>query len=308
MKILISSHDAGGAEIISAWVGANSQHHFFYVLQGPAIHIFSKKIEKIHIHSFQELTEIVSVVKFVLTGTSWGSDLEKEVIKIALGKKIRVASYLDHWVNYQERFMQKSRLILPNEIWVGDAVGLELAKTIFKNTPVRFVKNQYFEAVKKEFSDLPVVPRSAKYHLLYICEPVTAISHWKDGDENARRYTEFSALKFFFDMIFKLHLDEKINIIRLRLHPSELREKYDFLIKNVRSRCSCEISVSPEASLLADCAWADFVVGISSMALVIAHLVEKKIFTCIPENANVITLPFNNFLKLEDFKLHESRP
>ena len=103
-----------------------------------------------------------------MTSTSWGSDLEREVIKIALDKKIRVAAYLDHWVNYLERFLQNGTFILPDEIWTGDEVALNLARIIFGNTPVRLVKNEYFESVKKEFNDLPVVPRSEKYHLLYI--------------------------------------------------------------------------------------------------------------------------------------------
>ena len=44
MNLLIVSCDAGGAEIISSWVRNNPANEYTYLLEGPAILIFSKKI------------------------------------------------------------------------------------------------------------------------------------------------------------------------------------------------------------------------------------------------------------------------
>ena len=39
------------------------------------------------------------------------------------GKK--VISFLDHWVNYQERFTRNNNKYLPDEIWVGEIYFLK---------------------------------------------------------------------------------------------------------------------------------------------------------------------------------------
>ncbi|MCX7121830.1 MAG: hypothetical protein NTZ67_08720 [Gammaproteobacteria bacterium] len=291
MHLLIVSHDAGGAEIVSAWVKANPQNHYYFILQGPAVDIFSRKIANIHNSFVEELTQILLSVEFVLTGTSWGSDLEQIAIKEALLKNIFVAAYLDHWVNYLERFLLNGIAILPNEIWVGDEDAENLAKNIFKKTTIRYVTNQYFIEIKKEFKKISVRPKSEKLNILYLCEPVEDTALWKTGDKNSRNYTEFSALEYFFNKACKYNLPENLNSIKLRPHPSELAEKYDTVIEVARKQCGCEITVSQKTTLLEDFAWADWVVGVSSMALVVATILKKKVFTCIPENAAVTMLP-----------------
>ena len=45
-KILVVSHDAGGAEIISSFIKKNNLR-CFYKLSGPAVNIFKSKIRKI---------------------------------------------------------------------------------------------------------------------------------------------------------------------------------------------------------------------------------------------------------------------
>ena len=42
-NILVVAHDAGGAEVVSAWVKKNPQNVFTYLLQGPAVKIFQKR-------------------------------------------------------------------------------------------------------------------------------------------------------------------------------------------------------------------------------------------------------------------------
>ena len=47
--------------------------------------------------------------------------------------KINVCAYLDHWVNYKQRFILNKKLILPNEIWVSDTLAYTIAKETFQN-------------------------------------------------------------------------------------------------------------------------------------------------------------------------------
>lgn len=304
MKILIVSHDAGGAEIISAWVKANLQNNYIFILQGPAVAVFSRKISKIDNQPIEKLLQNLSQVEFVLTGTSWGSDLEREVIKIALKHNVFVVAYLDHWVNYLERFLSQGKYCFPNEIWVGDEEAERLAKNVFKQIPVRLVLNQYFEEVKREFKKIAVLSRPEKYNFLYVCEPIEGCAIWKTGNKNDRYYTEFSALQFFFDEMRQSRFITKIEAIKLRLHPSEPREKYNSVIENERRRFPCNIIVGENTSLLEDYVWADYIVGISSMALVIAAILKKDVFTCIPDGAAVAELPISGIRRINtDFNI-----
>ena len=42
-NILISSHDAGGANLIYHWIKNNKNNNYFYFNKGPAKKIFKKK-------------------------------------------------------------------------------------------------------------------------------------------------------------------------------------------------------------------------------------------------------------------------
>ena len=46
----------------------------------------------------------------------------------------KLFAFLDHWVNYQGRFVYKKRMVLPDEIWVVDKYAENLAQRQFKGT------------------------------------------------------------------------------------------------------------------------------------------------------------------------------
>ncbi len=56
----------------------------------------------------------------MLCGTSWQSDLEWRATELARRSGKRCVAYLDHWVNYRERFEREGELRLPDAIWVAD--------------------------------------------------------------------------------------------------------------------------------------------------------------------------------------------
>ena len=131
MKYLVVSHDAGGAEIASSWVRQNSQNDYSFVLDGPAVSIFRKKLKEIKIKPVAELKRLADESDFVLTGSSQSSDLEKEAISNAKCSKTKSATFLDYWHGYIERFELDGKLILPDEIWVADEYAFELARQNF---------------------------------------------------------------------------------------------------------------------------------------------------------------------------------
>ena len=69
---------------------------------------------------------------------------------LAKNKNKKLIAYLDHWVNYRERFIYKKKIIQPNEIWVSDHFALNAAKKIFKKIPIKLKKNYYYYFLKNK--------------------------------------------------------------------------------------------------------------------------------------------------------------
>ena len=111
-KVAIVSHDAGGAEILSSFV-KRYQVPYEASLKGPANEIFQRKIGPL-----KEISEYQAInnCDWVLTGTGWSTSFEYDAIKIAKEKDKYVVSFIDHWVNFRERFNWHGPEILPNEI------------------------------------------------------------------------------------------------------------------------------------------------------------------------------------------------
>ena len=122
----VVSHDAGGAEIISSWL-KNHNKEFISCLKGPALDIFSRKFKNLE---NLEIEQAVTNSDFLLCGSSWKSTIENKALTIAKSKNIKSAVYLDHWVNYEERFIYKEKFVFPDEIWVADKYALKIAKKI----------------------------------------------------------------------------------------------------------------------------------------------------------------------------------
>ena len=81
--ICVVSHDAGGAEIISSHIRRSSLD-CNYVLAGPALKIFERKLGPIPLNS---LEDGLQKSDSLLCGTSWQSDLEWRAIDMAMEKQ-----------------------------------------------------------------------------------------------------------------------------------------------------------------------------------------------------------------------------
>lgn len=295
-RILVVSHDAGGAEIVSAWVKNHQEYAYTYVLEGPATGIFMRKIPGLDLAPRETVLNSTPAVDLVLTGTGWGSNLEKELIAWGKGRGIRTASYLDHWVNYRERFVLEEALVLPDEIWVGDMYAYDLARTTFPDSQVRLEPNLYFQEIQEQLRRVSAAPAPdrRKVRILYVCEPTSVMAEKKYGNPRRLGYTEFEALEGYLR-----YLQEKetsIDRIRLRLHPAEVPGKYRKILEPFRA--AYDLEESQGRPLVEDCAWADWIVGCQSMALVIGVLAGKQVYSCIPPGGLPLTLPFPEIVSL----------
>lgn len=280
--IAVVSHDAGGAEILSSWLCQNIQPYCL-VLGGPAITIFQRKLGEIEIHP---LVDAIELCDWVLCGTSWQSNLEKQSIiqaKIA-GKK--VIAFLDHWVNFAERFQLDSDTVLPDEIWVGDMNAKIIAQKIFPEIQIVLMPNPYFIDLQIELQEIQESANDSKQgSVLYVCEPIREHALLTYGNECYWGYTEEDALLFFLKNIDVL--GGSVRAIKIRPHPSESKNKYDW----ARDANSLVIETATTKSLMEQILEADVVVGCGSMAMVVAVLAKKRVISSIPPGGKTCELP-----------------
>lgn len=284
-------HDAGGAEILSSWARL-TENTCFLVAEGPALGIFERKCPSIKKFS---LNEAVHLCDWVLCGTGWQSSFEREGIEAGKIYKKKTVAFLDHWVNYEQRFIEGKKQILPDEIWVGDDNALRIATAIFDDIPVILQKNPYVEELLVEIKNRNIIRSTdSGVTVLYVCEPIAEHALQEFGDERHWGYTEKDALEFFLN--YSSSIDKNITKIIIRPHPSESRNKYNW----ARTKNPSLIDIGGEFALLDEILKSDIVVGCESMAMTVGLLADKKVISVIPENGHPCQLPHPEILNLSE--------
>jgi len=287
------SHDAGGAEILASYVAQND-FDCRLVLEGPAVNVFKRRLGSVEICT---LAEGLAACDWCLCGTSWQSDLEWRAIEQAQKTGKRVVAFLDHWVNYQERFIRDGVKHLPDEIWVADKDAEKLASKLFPNMPIRMVSNPYFIDMQREISELAVIKRKSdesSKRVLFVSENISDHARTRYGDERYWGYTEFDAIEYFFEHINVL--GERIGTVMIRPHPSDLPRKY----ASVLAEYSGIAQLSDGSPLLKEIVESDIVVGCQSMAMVVGLWAKKKVVSCIPPSGPDCHLPQKDILHLRN--------
>lgn len=290
-KWLVVSHDAGGAEIVSAWVAAHPENEYAFLLQGPAVSVFSRKHPSMVLQPLASLESDVNQYQTVLLGTSWASHLERECLALCYKHGVRTVSYLDHWNYFKRRFETAGKVQLPSEIWVGDKYALAIAQSEFPNAQVRFEENLFLKELLTKTKSFENKKSSRATQVLYVSEPTRDFE--KSGFDTLG-YDEFSALIGYLEHLSKNA--EEIESIRFRPHPAENPNKYDEILKRFSDRF--RIETSHGRPLEEDLAWSDSVVGCDSMVMALGVFAGKKVYCCIPKGGRALTLPFPEIISV----------
>lgn len=289
--ICVCSHDAGGAEILSSFVRQQGLD-CIYALGGPALKIFARKIGEVNC---QPLAAAIQQSEWLLCGTSWQSDLEWQAIDVARAMGKRSVAFLDHWVNYRERFVRGGETHLPDEIWVGDPLAEAMAHQVFPELSIRLVDNPYFDDLRRELAQLVRISETGTHNLrvLYVCEPLREHALREFGDERHWGYTEEEALRYFLSNLSAL--SGVVERIVIRPHPSETPGKYDW----AKQEFDFPIVNGGAKTLFEEVAENDVVVGCESMAMVVGLLAGRRVISCIPPGGKVCALPQSEIESLE---------
>lgn len=299
--ILVASNDAGGAEVLSAWLRKNPQENITFCLYGPAVNIFQKKIETPVTISEEEAVEKIKAGNFdqMLTGTSWENLLELRLIKEAKKYGLYTKTFIDHWVNHPSRFGSSDewKNNIPDEVVCGD----EYCKNIclndgFPESVLKVYPNEYFNEIIEDAKSYQIEPQVNS--ILYLCEPIAPHeeAEAKSSYGEQASFNEFTMMKRFFEQLE--NSATKPTSITIRKHPSEKIEKYFEVTKPYSERFN--INWSEGTSLTEDILSSETIVGVETMALVVGVLLKKKPFTMLYENDHKkCPLPFKEIQSFE---------
>jgi hypothetical protein len=288
--IALVCHDAGGAEILSSWL-LRCTEPYCLVLDGPAVAIFRRKFDDLVLFT---LSDAIAKSDWVLCGSSWESNLERHAIAQArtLGK--RTVVFLDHWVNFNERFLDRGEAIYPDELWVGDCEAEKIAQATFFGPKIVLTQNPYLDDLRLEFSKIKhSAGAGQKFSVLYVCEPIREHAFLRYGNERYWGYTEEDALMYFLENADALGC--VVDEINIRPHPSEDHHKYKWVLQ----KTSRAIRIGGNKTLLEEISEATVIVGCESMAMVVALLAGKRVVSSIPPAGGLCALPHREIEHLQ---------
>jgi len=280
--------DAGGANQIASYI-LHNPGSYLYCLEKPAFDIFRNYLGDIESVTIEE---IIKNCETTICGLGI-NEFEFSGVERLKANSANIICYLDHWVNYRERFLREDRYITPSEIWVSDIYAYDLARIIFPKIPVVLKENYYINDLTTKFRVAKKNKKtSAEVHrLLYLTEP---IAREGEDDDNRFNFDEFDALKNFLKCLREV---KEISFeLRLRLHPSEdlnkyldLKNEYQFLDSN-------------SSELIEDLVWADKVFGVDTYAMFISDALGVPTYCVSPDPDFRRSIPSNSILMLSTFE------
>lgn len=285
--ICIACHDAGAANNIIFW--AKNSHNIECVrpyLLGPAKKIWELIYPGIPV--INSLEEVGSSISALVVGTGWQTDFEYQALEYGISSKIRTVSVLDHWVNYEERFIRGDKELYPKEIWTFDNQAYKIARNLFgdKNIEIYQLHNYYLQELIRKVRP---IDRNKRPELLYVLEPI--VPKWSKF-----RLHEYEALDYFVVNMKNLNLPENI-LIRFKPHPSEAPGKYAAWIERQNN---ANFILDESIDLAEGISRASWVVGCQSFAMVVALFAGREVICTLPPHALNHSLPFNEIKYLYD--------
>lgn len=289
--LAVVCHDAGAANIIIEWL-KTYKGDVRICMMGPSKSIFQNYFPDYELYS---LINVLDGVEILLSGTGWG-ETEKIIRSEASKQSIKNIAVIDHWTNYKERFSFGGREELPDEIIVCDNYAYKMAKNYFPSASImQFTNNYLLNQANKAIVNRSLKCRNRIQNILIIAEPI------RHDDFRNRNKIEFLSIEFFMRNLHKISISNKSVNFKIRLHPSESEDKYNFIKEKYQSfENNFEIINSSDRDLYLDISWADLVLGMNSFALVVSITAKVPTICILPPNSINCVLPQQEIIHLRD--------
>lgn len=292
-KILFFSCEPGGAEVLIPAIRlVQAQPHWEAIVlgYGHALARFAQKgivcreIEPVPREDFSLLDHYAPDL-LITSATSLPSvDMsEKYLWRQAKQRGIPSLAFLDQWQNYAVRFSGKQdheRLAYQPD-WINclnETGREEMLREGFDEGSLVAFGHPYLSSLKYDLPALDVARLRAGLHLsagdkvaLFVSEPIR--EHYGD----ARGYDQYQALDYFLSNLAQATEPPKILV---KLHPKDNRASFQDLAKKFATLSPQFIG--NELSPLECLAVSDSIFGMSSIMLIEAYVLEKKVASLQP--------------------------
>lgn len=316
-KIALFFYDSGPSDNITNIIKkyTNKAHwSFFAYKNSPAYKIVkNKSLENILI-DIEQIEDIKKQIQninpdLILVGTSWQNKTHHNFIHYAKELYIPSVAMMEHWINYRERFGYPNKNWEENKpdfITVNDNHAYSIAKKYgFKN----IIKLKFYTLLN-DIKKLEKQNIKEKNELLFISEPTqkVALSHF-----NNKNYWEFNEYKLIENIAKNIQYFQTNNL-RIRLHPSDEKEKYDYL-HNKFKNLKITIEDPYKIPLLTSIISSKVIIGIDGFVLYAAKILGKYSISFIPNDKRKCKVPLfkKNFINsinkntsLKSFKKRKS--
>ncbi len=284
-EFFVLAHDAGGAEILAAYIRRRHKDLYHIYAGGPAEKVFKR--EDLSYRALPKRSNLKKILgkhkgATALLGTSWAHSIEFAALKEAKRQGMRTIAYLDSWLNYRERFgypAREWRKNLPDQIWVGDRMGLALARKHFPRSRIHFVENLYFAKIITRFKRQ--TRAVSRRDVLYVSA--------------AGRVSE-RTLADFLEAMARAGISRTFLV---RLHPLDARDRYERIVR--REARGLRVELSREKDIVQDLIRARVVIGPETVALVPAVMLGIKAIRIVPKGEKPF-LPFPSITRARSAK------
>ena len=315
LRIVVVSHDAGGAELLSSMVRHELSNYGWTIIaadDSPAKAVFSRKglnhllvQPEQHGNPFNLFKHSKPDYLFCGTGKN---GFEIPYIREAQKQSICSVAFLDHWVNYRERFSYPKinwKQNIPDYVAVGDSYAYRLADEL-KVFNLLKMRNYYISDLLDKYKKVESQKHDSNT-LLFISERIEECYKAENNKKRIQGFTETKILEKILSNFVTISRNLQIDRVKIRLHPAEPHDKYDKLL-SLFSGIDVQVEFPQKKELYSSVVDSCVVVGITSMALFIAHLLDKPVISITSKRQkNTLPLPdeccINNIECLENIRI-----
>lgn len=265
----VVAHDAGGAEVLSAYLVACPIENVKYYLKGPSVKIFKnqKLIGKEYLYKDLDY----KYIDYFIISMSWGNEFTFEVLKRSKILGIKTQLILDSWYDYSKRFGYPDASwtsILPSEIIVVDSIAERIVfkQGIDKYCKIRKINNYYLQNLKNQYQALNV-DENRCFEVLLLSTPIVEA---KSSGLKEFQDTNTTMIDILKDVASICNKNNKT--LRIRMHPSQNKKT----LKKFYELLGLGFVISENTSLIEDLRYAKHVVGFDSLALIQSSVLGKE--------------------------------
>lgn len=229
--------------------------------------------------------------KVLLTGSSLVANEDAEFWHWADCNQLLSIAFVDHWVNYSERFSVNSDVrkfdVLPDKIAVIDqvasqgmiAAGCPENRIVITGHPAFDSLHESYGQVNQSLRQRYIDSKS-DFLWLFISEPLSRV-YGEDINSNSLGYTELTVLSVFLPRLNALAQQCACQItILIKPHPVELQEQglKDLLVQ-LDAFTALTIKIVEETQRYQLISACDVVIGMTSLLLFEASLIGRPVIS-----------------------------